>query len=247
VINAARDHESAVERSLLSGVPVLVEKPMALTAAAAGRLTELATRRNTRLAAAHVFLFARYLDRFSALAKAAGHVRFLRVEWTDPRLEHRYGEPKRYDPGLPLLADLLPHVFSLVRALAPTGPDRCDHLVISGDGAEADVALTFGDLPCNVHLARESDYRRRVLEAGIGDRVLRLDFSQEPGLISCGAVSTVGDADWMKQSRPLARMLTAFLQWAAGGDTDDRLDADLGLRACRMIDETLARSKGCPV
>jgi hypothetical protein len=118
-------------------------------------------------------------------------------------------------------------------------------LVIGGDGTEVDAALTFGDLPCNVHLARESDRRRRVFEAGIGDKVFRLDFSEEPGLISCGAVSTVGDADWMRQSRPLARMLTAFLQWAAGGDKDDRLDADLGLRACRMIDETLARSEGC--
>lgn len=241
VVNAARDHEQAAERLLDRGVPVLVEKPMALTSAGAERLANFARERNVRLASAHVFLFARYLDRFRQLVAEAGTVDWVRVEWTDPRHEQRYGESKHYDPTLPIAADLLPHVISLANDFAPNGPDRCERATIVGDGSGLELDLTLGSLPCHATLARDSDERRRVIEVGV-EEVIRLDYSAEPGRISRGGVSMSGDLAWADGPRPVARMLTAFLQGAAGGEWDDRLEIGLGLRACRLIDQTLAWS-----
>ena len=62
VANATRDHEKAVEWAIAAGVPVLVEKPMALSGIHAERLIEMARHKNVCLAPAHVFLFARYLE-----------------------------------------------------------------------------------------------------------------------------------------------------------------------------------------
>lgn len=242
VANAARDHENAVERLLVGGVPVLVEKPMALTSAGAERLAELSRSRNVRLAPGHVFLFARYLDRFLHLVAEAGTPRWVRVLWTDPRHEERYGEPKHHDPTLPIAADLLPHVVSLVNALAPDGPDRCERATVLRDGSGLELDLTLGPLPCHARLGRDSDERRRMIEAGVGEDVIRLDFSAEPGRISRGEASMSGDPAWADGPRPVAQMLSAFLQGAAGGEWDNRLDIDLGLRACRLIDQTLAWS-----
>ena len=79
VANAARDHERAIEWALSSGAPVLVEKPIALTAAASQRLANLACRRSLYFAAAHIFLFAGYIENFSKIVAEAESIRFIRV------------------------------------------------------------------------------------------------------------------------------------------------------------------------
>lgn len=239
VANAARDHERAVEWALSAGIPVMVEKPIAITAAASQRLVDMSRNRNTRFAAAHVFLFARYLENFSKLVADAGSVQFLRVQWTDPQSENRYGEQKQYDPSLPVFADWLPHVLSMVGTLMPGLPQRCEKLKFLRGGAHLELDLMLGDIPCSVQLIRNSDQRRRIIEVSAGQKMLQLNFSKEPGIITCGSATMVGDPDWEVKRRPAARMLTAFLKWAAGGECDSRLDVEIGLRANRVIDETL--------
>jgi predicted dehydrogenase len=239
VVNAARDHEKAAEWALSAGVPVLVEKPIALTVAGSQRLADLAHRRHARFAAAHIFLFARYLDRFSRLVAEAGRIRSLRVEWTDPRSESRYGEHKRYDPSLPVFSDWLPHALSILGALAPGSPGKCEITKFLRGGAHLELCLGFGDVPCRIQLARNSDQRRRIVEVVAEQKVLQLDFSKEPGIITRDSMTLVGDPDWETKRRPAASMLAAFLRWAGGGEHDSRLDAEIGLRACRIIDQAM--------
>lgn len=241
VANAARDHERAVEWVLSAGGAVLVEKPIALTAAASQRLADLARGRNARFAAAHIFLFARYLDHFARLVAEAGVIRFLRVYWTDQRLEHRYGELKQYDPGLPIFADWLPHVLSIVGTLTSSPPDRCEIAKFLRGGAHIELSLIWGDIPCSVQLVRNGERRQRIVEVEAGQETLRLDFSREPGIITCGSTTVIGDPDWDVKQRPAPRMLMAFLKWAAGGEYDSRLDIEVGLRACQIIDQTLSK------
>lgn len=239
VANAARDHEWAVESAFNDRVPVLVEKPITLTAAASQRLANVARGRKVRFAAAHVFLFARYLDNFSRLVSEAGTIRSLRVRWMDPRIENRYGERKQYDPSLPVFADWLPHVLSMVGSLVPGLPQMCVGLDFRRGGAHLELELRLGDIPCSVQLVRNGDRRERIILVDAGRKTLQLDFSIEPGTITSGSSTVVGDPDWETKRRPAARMLTAFLQWAAGGEGDGRLNIDVGLQASQVIDQTL--------
>ena len=238
VANAARDHESAAVAALSECVPVLVEKPIAPTAAASHRLVDLARSRNTRFAAAHVFLFARYLESFARLVSETGGIRSLRVRWMDPTNDSRYGEKKRFDPGLPIFADWLPHVLSITNALTPALPQRCERLKFLRGGAHLELELVLGSTPCSVELVRNGDRRQRVVEVVTLEKTLLLDFSREPGTIICGSQTSNGDPDWGRALGPAALMLLAFLRWAAGGDFDNRLDIERGLRASEVIDQT---------
>lgn len=237
VVNAAQDHEKAVNWALSSGVPVLVEKPIALTAVASQRLADLARSQSARFAAAHIFLFASYLDHFSKLVSNSGNIQSLRVYWTDPSFENRYGESKHYDPSLPIFADWLPHVLSIVGTLTSNRPEKCTIKRFSRDGTYLELELMLGDILCNVRLVRNSDQRRRILEVVTGQKSLQLDFSQEPGVITDGFMTEVGDPDWEYKPHPAARMLTAFLKWASGGEFDKRLSLEVGLQACKIIDQ----------
>lgn len=236
VANAARDHEDAVESTLAAGIPTLVEKPIALTAAAAQRLADLAHDRGVRFAVAHVFLFARYLDNFAKLVAEAGTVESLRMDWVDPRGEVRYGEPKHYDASLPVLVDVLPHIVSIAGAVTRRLPDACQNLTIARGGDRVETDLSIGNIPCSVLIERNAETRRRVVRIVAGGKTLQLDFSTEPGTITDRSHATVGDPLWDSGKRPVASMLTAFLAWAAGGARNRRLDLEPGLRACRLAD-----------
>ncbi len=241
VANAARDHEEAVDWALGAEIPVLVEKPMALSAAIAQQLVDRARSGSLRLAAAHVFLFAAYVERFAALVAREKDIRSVRVCWEDPRVETRYNDEKRFDPGLPIFADWLPHVSSIVGALLPGSSHRCEELRLLRGGAHLELKLAMGSVPCSVQLIRNGERRQRVIEIAAADRPLRLDFSAEPGRITYGVTTQDADPDWNARQSPLGLMLRAFLRWAAGGRFDPRLDSEIGLRACRLIDETSPR------
>jgi predicted dehydrogenase len=238
VANAARDHESAAESALSERIPVLVEKPIAPTAAASHRLVALARSVNARFAAAHVFLFARYLERFARLVSETGDIRSLSIRWMDPAVETRYGENKRFDPSLPIFADWLPHVLSITNVLTFGLPHRCERLKFLRGGAHLELELALGNIPCSVELVRNGDRRQRIVEVVTSEKTLQLNFSREPGTIIAGSQTLGGDPEWGRAEGPAALMLLAFLRWAAGGEFDSRLDVDLALRASEVIDQT---------
>jgi predicted dehydrogenase len=239
VANAARDHATAVDWALGAGIHVLVEKPIAMTANGAQHLSDLACRRSVHFAAANVFLFASYVEKFATLVSREKDIRLVRVRWMDPRDETRYGDSKRFDPGLPIFSDWLPHVSSIVGALLPGRLHTCESLRFLRGGAHLELELLVGDIPCSVELVRNGERRQRVVEVAASGRALQLDFSVEPGTISCGSTTSDGDPDWSARESPLALMLRAFLGWAARGQFDVRLDTEIALRACRLIDQTL--------
>lgn len=238
VANAARDHQMATEWAISLGVPTMVEKPIAVTVASAQRLVDLARDRKVRLAAAHVFLFATYFENFSKFVANAGPVESLHIDWSDLESEERYGERKQYDPSLPVFSDWLPHVVPISGTLLPSVPDNCRRVKFYRGGAALELELMAGSIPCTVRMERNAERRQRIVQASAGGEIFRLNFSMEPGTISRDSLITSGDRYWYSGKRPLARMLTAFLDWAAGGERDDRLDIGIGLRACKIIDQT---------
>src|SRR5258708_15230542 len=115
VANAARDHARVARACLGAGIPTVVEKPLALSAAEAWDLAALAERNNVLLVVSRVLLFARYIDAFALAVAGAAPVREIRFAWTDPQAETRYGEAKSYDAGVPLFVDMLPHILPILR------------------------------------------------------------------------------------------------------------------------------------
>ena len=237
VANAARDHEKSVEWALSNGFPVLVEKPLTLNLAATQRLADLARNQNTYFAAAHVFLFASYVETFSKLVAAENNIQHIRVLWMDPQLESRYGEAKSYDPGLTIYADWLPHVISILGSLTASQTLICKKLEFLKGGAHLKIDLQLGDVLCEIELVRNGDCRQRIFEVTSQQKNISLNFASEPGTIVSDSKVLCGDVDWSVNPKPVSRMIGAFLLGAAGGMRDDRLDISIGLRASRAIDQ----------
>ena len=239
VVNAAADHQAAAERFLQARIPVLIEKPFAMSASEARRLVELAAARGTYLAAAQVFRFAGYLDRFAAVLGEADGVTSIAVTWCDPQTEQRYGDEKRNDPGLPLVIDVLPHVLSILEIVLPGRSVGCRHVVAARAGAQIDLRLAVNGAPCAVHLARDAERRTRIIEVVTQRHRAVLDFTVEPGIITIDGRAQNADPDWASAPSPLTRLLAAFLTAVAGGALDGRLNAAHGIAACVLADAAL--------
>lgn len=240
IANAARDHVAPAAKALHAGIPTLVEKPLTLSAGTAADLVELARRHNAPLAVSRVMLFARYVEALMRAAATRADIKEVRVIWADPKGETRYGEVKRYDAGVTVANDVLPHILPVLRALFGDAITFVDVTIARG-GMQTEVSATAGSVPCVLSLARNSDARRRVIELQTADGPLRLDCSEEPGRITTHDAEYDADPAWQSAPRPLARMLCAFLDGVAGGVLDERLAAASAVEEIRIADQALER------
>jgi predicted dehydrogenase len=236
IANAARDHALAVERALISRIPALVEKPFTLTADETRRLVHRAQALGSPLAASHVFLFARFFQRFTEILEQAGAMEQLTICWADPAAEIRHGERKGYDPSLPLPVDVLPHISSLIGALLPGRAQSITAIEIFRGGAALNLELRAGSIPCSVNMARNAVARQRLIKVTTSTQVFRLDFTAAP-TVAVGDQVIDPDPDWGIADGPLACMLKTFLHGAVSGLFDSRLSLDAALAANELADE----------
>ncbi|WP_081610070.1 Gfo/Idh/MocA family oxidoreductase [Mariprofundus ferrooxydans] len=240
VANAARDHYRTAKKALESRMPVLVEKPLTLSFSDSQDLARIAQANHVYLAPAHVFLFAPYLDAFSRLVSSSGKISCVKVFWSDPKSEQRYGEGKYYDPALPVYADWMPHVLSALSTVVSIDLCECEHVHFFKGGAQIKLMLRLGDVQCEVNLIRNGESRRRIVDVVTDSGRSKLDFSTEPGVIyqdSC-VVPEDTTSYWREDKGPVARMLDAFFQGVVCDELrDKRLDIGLGLRCSMMIDQ----------
>jgi len=237
VANAARDHEKTVEWALEQGCSILVEKPFCLNLISAQRLATLALTKNIYLATAHVFLFASYIDVFAKLIVEETEIESIRVLWMDPKVENRYGELKGYDSSLPVYADWLPHVLSILGTFMPTPANLIKKIGFREGGAHLNIDVTYGQIPCAIELVRDGSRRQRIVEVITRQKKITLDFSLEPGVIYNDGSLLCGNQNWIQDEKPVAKMLRSFLVSCDSGVRDDRLDMSIGLNANRVIDE----------
>lgn len=238
VANAARDHMSAVRRALLAGAPVLVEKPIALTAAEVKALMGLSEDKALLFAAAHVFCFAPYLQNFAKCLPSSIEIETIRIRWSDPKVEARYGEVKQYDPGVPVYADCMPHIVSILERLFPGERLILDTIQFYRGGASLILYFFLEGKMCEVSLERRAAMRERVIE--VRDKQgknYQLDFSMEPGMIYQHDDMYSADPDWESKARPMEQLLGSFLACISDGTSDARLDPNLGLSAVELIEE----------
>ncbi|MDE1462269.1 Gfo/Idh/MocA family oxidoreductase [Spartinivicinus poritis] len=236
VANAARDHYCSVEYALLSGVPVLVEKPVSKSANKVKSLIKLAQNSTRTLAAAQVFLFANYIHRFCNRVSHLGKPEGLEFHWVDPKNEERFGENKHYDRGVPVFVDWIPHILPIIKLFFPKGKVDLTDLKVRKGGAKLTLGLMADGRRCLVKLERNGQKRKRYLSLDIGQEKVELDFSEEPGTVTWRGEQVSADPTWNFTKKPLSAMLTAFLQASTTGIFDERLNIESALQSYVLID-----------
>ncbi len=247
VVNAAKDHEMAVEHALKAFIPVLVEKPMALNAVSSKRLVDLAFKQNTMFCTSHIFLFANYMEKFIQYAKELKNIRNINVVWTDPKSEERYGEQKQFDEGLPIFIDWLPHILSIINSISTSNQlFQCKEVDFSKGGAALKLSLKLGEISCEIQLERNSYQRKRIVEVlDVNGEKVQLDFTNEPGNIIYNNVEISDSFEWSLENRPVAKTLTSFLKGVSSDVFDNRLNNIIGLNNSLVIDDILKIYRKC--
>jgi len=221
VVNPAVSHAEAACRLLGLGVPVLVEKPIALRMEQVERIYSAASGSGLLVVPALTFLHCSYLERFARMigGDRAGPPKRVLLEWHDPVTEHRHGEEKSHDGGISIGQDVMPHVWSILSVVLgrPQAGATVQRCAIERGGRDVRYTLSFDGTPCDVRLQRAAHGRRRFIgiEWSRGATV-SLDFTVEPGIITAGAQSFNADPDWHGVRRPVRRQLDQFVSELAG-------------------------------
>ncbi|HKI45289.1 MAG TPA: Gfo/Idh/MocA family oxidoreductase [Balneolales bacterium] len=246
IANAARDHFKVAKRALESRIPVLVEKPVALSFREVEELVQISQVNKVPLAPAHVFLFAYFIEKFSAYVTDMGKIIRIKVLWSDPKCEQRHGEQKQFDPSLPIYVDWIPHILSVLSMFIPFQNSECKKVRLLEGGRQVDMVLESAGCKCDIELVRNGDSRKRMIEVETDSDRFTLDFSVEPGFAYSAVSSLPEDIATLKKGNqgPVSRMLDTFLRWAVSGEDDSRFDIGLGLQANRLIEQVASRYQG---
>jgi predicted dehydrogenase len=228
VANRVREHFAAAAGALIEGIPVLVEKPIALSVSEIEDLSNIASANGTLLAASHVLLFARYFQAYAAAAAALGEARSLRFTWTDGTADIIRDEAKSYDAAVTVFDDVLPHILPMIAQLQFRDCAFGSNNVQRG-GARLAIDLQSSERPVSLLVARNDDGRRRQIEIVTDCGLATLDFANEPGIVSLDLDRSNGDPLWDSAPRPLATMLTAFISAVDGGPLDPRMSPRLAI------------------
>jgi len=237
VANASRDHYKTAMWAISAKVPVLVEKPLALTLDDCLQLKQLSKHLDIPLAVSQIFLFTRYLETFTKVVNKSGNIQTIKVFWSDPKKEIRYGECKKFDPGLPIYIDLLPHVLSIIGSFLPFQSVQLNQLDYQRAGALLKLDIRVNEVPCQIYLERNGSQRQRLVKVNTDKNLVQLDFSKEPGsIISFGKV-TNGDPEWEIKEKPIERMLKSFFSMVSNKKFDNSLQLESTITASIIIDQ----------
>lgn len=236
VANRVGDHFAAAAAALASGIPVLVEKPVAPSRGRIEELNDIAQANGAALGASHVFLFARYIEAYAASVATLGRPEGLRLVWTDGASDIRRGEAKSYDPAVTLFDDVLPHIVPMVGEL-----QLRDLALVSLDvqrgGARLAIEAQAQERPVSLLIARNDERRRRHIEVETAAGVAAtLDFADEPGFIDIAGKRVNGDPQWDTALRPLGTMLSAFMAAVEGAPLDPRLSPGRAIASAALAD-----------
>ena len=214
VVTSPRTHVDLTEACLRAGAHVFVEKPLAFTAVEAQSLIKTAQDRNLLLGVGLHLLSATYVHYFKSRIAGRSIAKII-LRWFDPAHEIRHGESKRTNDSAPLVHDLYPHIWSIVRVL--TG---CAVQTIGGASKQADESISFesfaGAVKIEARCGRYAAARERKIDLLFEDGgIASLDFTQEPGEAVLDDVPLPPDPLWGKSPRPVMAEVQEFLKQAS--------------------------------
>lgn len=163
-------HESVAAAFLDRGIPVLIEKPLALDVEQASRIVELAQRRRCIVQVGHI---ERFNPGFEALASLPIRPKFVVCE--------RYGSYTGRSLDVGAVLDLMVHDLDLVAALDGTTVTRVEALGVNVIGKHEDVAnarLHFASgCIAEFSVCRIAPVPKRRMQLWSAEGVASLDFS----------------------------------------------------------------------
>jgi len=211
IARRAADHAASTLDCLAAGKAVQVEKPFcvseeecrAVLSAAGGRLCRTG----------HVMLFASNLRRFAEACRAAGRPARIDIDWSDPAAEVRQGAVKRHDPGLNVVQDVAPHLWSLLHLLCPGAAPVLAGVEVAGGGWSVRLRLELGVAEVSATMRRGHARRVRSIRLAGPGLDATMDFTTEPGLavlngrpvdVATGFAGPLGLqlADFLRADRP---------------------------------------------
>jgi predicted dehydrogenase len=231
IATAARTHAQVSRQVLEHGVPALVEKPFVLDTATALDLVALANSRGLVLCVGLHLFFASYLRHFRSLWQHRT-VATVRLTWLDCERETRHGEAKRADLSMPIVHDIFPHLWTMLRVLFPgLGVSIGDAEVL--ENGHARLIFSAEDLAISAHIGRRSPNRARRIELKFRDGgTAAIDFTIEPGSLSLDGQEAPGDPTWGHAPSPLSAEVAGFL----AAVNDRSLATDLPCLAGEVLD-----------
>jgi hypothetical protein len=237
VVNSAKDHYRFSKFFIQKRIPVLIEKPISLSFLDVQKISFLSKKFNSKIGTSQIFMFASYLRRFKSIISKAGDIDSLNLDWHDSSFENRYGESKQYDASVPVYLDCLPHILMIISYLLDKEVDQCNSLIFKDGGASLTLDFSFIDTKCTVNIQRNALTRKRFISAKSNNKVIKLDFSIEPGTISGKDFSMSGDEQWEIKEGPLSIMLRSFIEWSTGGENKEFFDINQNVSIYKVIDQ----------
>jgi predicted dehydrogenase len=174
----------------------------------------MAEARGLVAAAGFELFLASYLHYFRSIVHNHGHphpIEQTEITWHDVARGNRWGMPARAGAEGPVIADLLPHVLTLLTVLFGQLPVRATRVVAPDDRTAAHVELFFGAHPVRVSLARAAEPRRAIAISTRGGPAFALDFTTEPGTVTRDGHAMPPDCLWESLPRPMPAALAHFL------------------------------------
>lgn len=229
VANAAKDHFKITKKIINKNVPVLVEKPICLSYEDTDDLIKLSSKKDVLLGTSQIFLFTDYLANFRKIIKLNKKISSINFNWCDAKKEKRYGQEKRFDEGVPIFKDVLPHILSILIFVLEAKKLSFENLIYEGGGAYLTINIKIEDIPCKINIKRNSDSRKRIVKI-IGDKRVELNFSTEPGFIKQNKTKTSSDKNWAKSESPATKMIRSYLDIITKNkNLDPRIDPNVDI------------------
>lgn len=218
--------------AIANGIPVLVEKPMTLSADDARTLVDRAGRERVLVMVGHTHLYSaafRELKSRGALLGDLLHTRSAGGNWGPFR------------PDTPVLWDWGPHDVAMCLDLFDAAPTRVDarRVVVEESerarGETIEIALDFEEgRQAQIRVSNLERTKQRCFEATFAGGTLVYDDLAAEKLVYRAAPGAAGQALPLDASMPLTNELSEFCRLVTSGQRTDP-SLELGLRVVQVL------------
>ena len=166
------NHDRDALTALEHGIPVLIEKSLALALPAAQNLVSVAERQGLMLCVCLPLLETSYIQGFyiqGFKAACTGRViTSLQFRWFDPASETRYGDIKRVDLSTRQVDEIVPRIWSLIDVLIDSQEPEVVTAMV-GNSDETSLHLSCDAVDVIASFGRRTARRERRLDVSFAD------------------------------------------------------------------------------